>query len=57
MCSVKEKLQSNMTPRLRADLAGDSVTSGSESVGWSSLASCLGWPMSRNSVLSAFRES
>ena len=32
MCSVKERLESNMTPRLRADLAGESMTlSGSDS--------------------------
>ena len=26
MCSVKERFESNMTPRLRADLAGEIVT-------------------------------
>jgi hypothetical protein len=34
MCSVKERLESNMIPRLRADLAGESATlSGSDIVG------------------------
>ena len=57
MWSVKERLESNMTPRLWADLAGESVTlSESDNIGWSSLESCLGWPMRRNSVLSGLSE-
>jgi hypothetical protein len=34
MCSVKESLESNMTPRFRAEIAEDGVTlSGSDIVG------------------------
>lgn len=40
-CSVKERLESNMTPGLWVDLAAESVTlSGSDTVGCSNLASC-----------------
>ena len=57
MCSENDRVESKMTPKLRAEWTGDKVTElGSDIVGFSSLPSCLGRPMIRNSVLEELSE-
>jgi hypothetical protein len=52
MRSDRNRLESNRTPRFRADVTGDKVTEGViEREGFSILESCLGSPISKNSVL------
>ena len=52
MRSDRDRLESNRTPRFRADVTGDKVTEGViEREGFSILESCLGRPISKNSVL------
>ena len=48
-------MESNRTPRFRADETGDKVTVGvMEREGFSILESCLGRPISKNSVFEGF---
>jgi hypothetical protein len=52
MRSDTDRLQSNRTPRFRADVTRDKVTEGViEREGFSILESCLGRPINKNSVL------
>jgi hypothetical protein len=52
MRSDRDRLESNRTPRFRADETGDKVTEGViEREGFSTLESWLGRPVSKNSVL------
>jgi hypothetical protein len=52
MRSDRDILESNRTPRFRADEMGDEVTEGViEKEGFSILESCLVRPISKNSVL------
>jgi hypothetical protein len=52
MRSDRDRLESNRTPRFRADETGDKVTEGVvEREGFSIFESCLGRPISKNSVL------
>jgi hypothetical protein len=51
MWSHRDRLESDRTPRLRADETGDKTTIGVIEVeGFSILESCLGRPTSKNSV-------
>jgi hypothetical protein len=52
MRSDRDGLESNRTPRFRVDEMGDKVTEGvMEREGFSIFKSCLGKPISKNSVL------
>jgi hypothetical protein len=56
MRSDRDRLESNITPRFRADKTVDMVTEGiMESEGFSILESCLGRPISKNSVLEGLK--
>ena len=57
MCFDRERLESKMKPRLRAEETGLRMVSGEMvSVGFEILDSCTEIPISKNSVFDGFRE-
>ena len=56
ICSEKERWQSRIKPRFRAEVEGAISLSGeSGRTGFEILESCLGRPINKNSVLEGFR--